>query len=89
MNVYELPIEELGEDPKNANKGTERGRAMLGSSVQDTGLHRGVAVDKKNRLIAGNKTKAAALAAGYKKALGGRNGWRHADRHQARRPRLR
>ena len=69
MNVYELPIEELGEDPKNANKGTERGRAMLGSSVQDTGLHRGVAVDKKNRLIAGNKTKAAALAAGYKKAL--------------------
>lgn len=69
MNVYELPIEELEPDPKNANKGTERGRAMLGASVHDTKLHRGVAVDRNNRLIAGNKTAAAAKAAGYKKAL--------------------
>ena len=42
---------------------------MLGASVHDTGLHRGVAVDKNNRLVAGNKTSAAAKAAGYKKAI--------------------
>lgn len=69
MNVYEIPIEDLEHDPRNANKGVERGRAILGASVQETKLHRGVAVDKHGVLVAGNKTRDAALAAGYKKAL--------------------
>lgn len=47
---------DLTPDPKNANKGTRRGRAMLEKSIERLGGGRSVLLDKNNVLIAGNKT---------------------------------
>jgi len=43
-------------DKHNANKGTERGRAMVEASLRETGAGRSILVDKEGRVIAGNKT---------------------------------
>jgi len=43
-------------DAHNANKGTERGRAMVEASLRETGAGRSILVDKERRVIAGNKT---------------------------------
>jgi DNA modification methylase len=51
-------------DPGNANRGTERGAAMLEDSLRRYGAGRSVVVDRRGVLIGGNKTAAAALAAG-------------------------
>ncbi len=67
--VYEVNINELKDDPHNANKGTERGQYMIDASVAKTGLHRGVFVDKNDTLVGGNKTRQAAIDAGFKKAI--------------------
>jgi DNA modification methylase len=53
-------------DEKNANKGTKRGRELLGDSLERYGAGRSVVVDRHNRVIAGNKTVEAAVAAGMK-----------------------
>lgn len=53
-------------DPKNANKGTDRGREALAKSLKQYGAGRSILVDKKGRVIAGNKTLEQALAAGHK-----------------------
>lgn len=55
---------ELVPDPKNANEGTDRGRALLKESIATVGFGRPVVADKHNTLIAGNKTAEAAVAAG-------------------------
>ena len=47
-------------DVKNANKGTERGRYMVGASLRETGAGRSILLDKDGRIIAGNKTFEAA-----------------------------
>lgn len=49
-------IADLIPDLGNANKGTERGRGMLERSLSETGAGRSILVDKKRRIIAGNKT---------------------------------
>src|ERR1700679_3014316 len=64
--VRVVPITSLILDDKNANKGTRRGREMLGSSLRTFGAGRAVLVDRNNRVIAGNKTVEAARAAGMK-----------------------
>ena len=69
FKVYEMGIDELQPDPRNANSGTVRGQKMLDDSVGATGLHRGVSVDLHNRLVAGNKTHQAAIDAGFKRAV--------------------
>lgn len=51
-------------DPKNANKGTDRGRAMVKDSLSDLGAGRSIVLDKHNRIIAGNKTAEQAHALG-------------------------
>lgn len=51
----------------NANRGTDQGREMLKTSVEELGVGRGVVVDRDNVLIAGNKTIEAARAAGKTK----------------------
>lgn len=53
-------------DDSNANIGTERGRKLLQQSVRELGGGRSVLLDKKGKLIAGNKTFDAAQAAGLK-----------------------
>ena len=69
VKVYEIGIDELLPDPRNANKGSVRGQKMIDDSVGATGLHRGVSVDMNGYLVAGNKTQQAAIDAGFKKAL--------------------
>ena len=43
-------------DPRNANRGTPRGRALLESSLREYGAGRAVLTDRDGVLIAGNKT---------------------------------
>jgi DNA modification methylase len=61
-----VPITHLVLDDKNSNKGTKRGRELLGESLERYGAGRSVVVDCHNRVIAGNKTVEAAVAAGMK-----------------------
>ena len=56
----------LGQDPANANRGTARGRYMIGRSIERHGAGRGIVVDRKGRAIAGNKTLEAAVDAGLR-----------------------
>jgi len=46
----------LRPDPRNANRGTERGRAMLEHSLRQYGAGRSILTDKNGVVIAGNKT---------------------------------
>lgn len=64
--VHVVPIAQLILDVKNANKGTKRGCALLSESLTKYGAGRSVVVDRRNRVIAGNKTVEAAVAAGMK-----------------------
>ena len=43
-------------DPRNANRGTDRGRAALARSLRNYGPGRSVLLDKHGTIIAGNKT---------------------------------
>lgn len=51
-------------DPKNANKGTQRGRGLLEQSLRTYGAGRSVLADKHGVLIAGNKTHEVASELG-------------------------
>lgn len=57
-------IDDLTPDPRNANKGTERGYRVLDDSIRDLGAGRSIVTDKEGRVIAGNKTLEAAVEAG-------------------------
>ena len=57
-------LRDLAQDPKNANKGTARGQKMLEASLAQYGAGRGVLVDRRGAIIAGNKTVTRALAKG-------------------------
>lgn len=46
----------LTTDTRNANRGTDRGRALLEQSLRELGAGRSILVDKAGRIIAGNKT---------------------------------
>lgn len=63
-NTRKGKLTELKPDPKNANKGTERGRWMLEESLRTYGAGRSVLVDKNGVVIAGNKTVEAAVGLG-------------------------
>jgi DNA modification methylase len=47
---------DLTPDPRNANRGTDRGRAALERSLRDYGAGRAVLIDRHGAVIAGNKT---------------------------------
>ena len=51
-------------DARNANAGTERGRAMVEDSLRRFGAGRSILVDKHGRIIAGNTTAEAAADIG-------------------------
>lgn len=57
-------LEEFTDDPRNANKGTERGKKMLDKSLAQLGAGRSILVDKNGVIIAGNKTRQAMVEAG-------------------------
>jgi hypothetical protein len=54
--------DDLAPDPRNANRGTERGRYMLEQSLRECGAGRSILADKEGRIIAGNKTLEVAEA---------------------------
>src|SRR5438128_2555566 len=53
-------IRDLRSDPTNANRGTDRGRALLEHSLRGVGLGRSIVAAADNVVIAGNKTLAVA-----------------------------
>jgi len=56
-------------DPRNANKGTQRGRGMLERSLTDLGAGRSILVDKNNIAIAGNKSLECAIESGFENGI--------------------
>ena len=62
-----INIEELVQDDHNLNKGTEAGQKLMEKSFKELGAGRSILVDKDGRIIAGNKSQKAAMAAGIKK----------------------
>jgi DNA methylase len=49
-------LKDLTLDPKNANRGTARGRELLETSLRRCGAGRSILVDRQGAVIAGNKT---------------------------------
>lgn len=56
MEIKEIKMSELVQDNRNLNKGTEKGKELIGKSLRQFGAGRSVLIDKNNRIIAGNKT---------------------------------
>lgn len=70
VKTYKADLaKDFGEDPRNANKGTERGKKMLDKSVADLGAGRSIVVDKNGLVIAGNKTRQAMVETGISDAI--------------------
>lgn len=67
MSEKTINIEELVQDDHNLNKGTEAGQKLMEKSFKELGAGRSILVDKDGRIIAGNKSQKAAMAAGIKK----------------------
>lgn len=57
-------IADLTPDPRNANKGTERGAVQLENSLRKYGAGRSILVDQNGVVLAGNKTLEQAAAMG-------------------------
>ena len=62
-----IDIQTLVQDDHNFNKGTDAGRQLMEKSFKELGAGRSILVDKDGRIIAGNKSQQAAIAAGIKK----------------------
>jgi hypothetical protein len=62
-------LRDLRPDDRNANAGTERGRAMVEASLRRFGAGRSILVDRHGRIIAGNTTREAAVDIGLTDAL--------------------
>ena len=67
--IHEARIEDFVQDENNFNKGTERGKKLHRKSIKTFGAGRSIVVDRRNRIIAGNKTQERALEAGLRKAI--------------------
>ena len=63
------PLSALRDDPKNANKGTDRGRDATVESFRKFGAGRSIFADRNLQILGGHKSKRAAIAAGLKDAL--------------------
>ncbi len=59
-------LSSLHADSKNVNRGTARGNAMIEQSFRDYGAGRSILLDRKGRVIAGNKSRIGAMKAGLK-----------------------
>ncbi len=62
-------VRDLEPDTLNANKGTPRGRAMLETSLRRYGMGRSIVVDKRGRVIGGNKTLETAVDVGIENVV--------------------
>ena len=64
---HTINIEELVQDDHNLNKGTKEGQRLMERSFRELGAGRSILVDRDGRIIAGNKSQRAAMAAGIKR----------------------
>lgn len=62
-------LTDLRPDDRNANAGTERGRAMVEESLRQYGAGRSILVDRHGYIIAGNTTHEAAIDIGLTDAV--------------------
>ena len=62
-----INIEQLVQDDYNLNKGTKEGQKLMERSFRELGAVRSILVDRDGRIIAGNKSQLAAMAAGLKR----------------------
>ena len=62
-----VDIRDIIPDDHNFNSGTEKGREMTEKSFRELGAGRSILLDKNGRVIAGNKSQQAAIAAGIKR----------------------
>ena len=67
MDEKVINIEELVQDEHNFNKGTDEGGKLMERSFKEMGAGRSVLIDKHGKIIAGNKSQKAAIAAGIKR----------------------
>lgn len=49
-------LDDLALDPRNVNRGTDRGRSALERSLREYGFGRAVLIDRHGQIISGNKT---------------------------------
>lgn len=54
--ITEMKVEQIIDDDKNFNIGSEEGKAMLKKSLKKFGTGRSILLDKNNKTIGGNKT---------------------------------
>lgn len=69
LKVTKAKLADLIPDDRNLNKGTERGKELIAKSLNKFGAVRGIAVDKDNRIIAGNKTVENAIEQGIEDVI--------------------
>lgn len=62
--MEEIKIQDLIQDSRNFNVGTEKGQVLLNRSFENFGAARSVLIDRNNRIIAGNKSAKTAEAHG-------------------------
>jgi len=62
-------IADLTPDPQNPNVGTERGDYILETSIERTGINRGIVIDKNGLIVAGNKTAGKAGELGFEEII--------------------
>ena len=62
-----VDINDLIPDDKNFNKGNEQGQELMERSFREHGAGRSILLDKNGKVIAGNKSQQAAIAAGIKR----------------------
>ena len=67
MKQEEINIEDLKQDSRNFNKGSEQGQELMERSFKEMGAGRSILIDRNGNIIAGNKSQKAAIAAGIKK----------------------
>lgn len=67
--VKRVSLEEITPDSRNANKGTQRGKVALDTSLQRYGAGRSILLDRNNRIIAGNQTFASAGELGFEDVI--------------------
>jgi hypothetical protein len=69
VGAVAAPLTDLTPDDRNANAGTERGRAMVEESLRRYGAGRSILVDRNGNIIAGNTTHEAAIDIGLTDAV--------------------
>jgi hypothetical protein len=64
--IEEISVDDLEFDDKNPNRGTDRGRETVRNSITELGFGRSILIDRKGKIVAGNKSTEAAIKAGIK-----------------------